>query len=271
MKILYPFILLTLLASNCFAQSYSPMYTPSSSHNLSFQCIDIYDRPIPGAHFTVTPGVYHQTNAHLHDSSSHPFSSASPGSGYADSNGVFSFTLVDTLIGQAEFISITCSNQAGQVTGQFNYAVGYNDVYYNDHPDIWIKIGGDDTGGGTGHGTTAYNRYMTSSAAYGLYNATYTYFGTHPGVSQLCTNDMTLPFGGKFDISDTWASPHISHDRGTAGDVAGPGSSQCPASNQVVISDFIAACVANGANATHSIPEGNHAHCNWADPSTYPH
>lgn len=264
-------LLAVLFAVAAFAQSYSPMYTPTSSINGGYQCLDQYNRPIPNAYFTVSPGIYVYTNAHLHDSPSHPFSSVSPTSGYADGNGVFNLTLTTTLIGQAEFLYITCSNAAGQVNAIANYAVGYNDVYYNDHPAIWLKIGGSDTGGGTGHGTTAYNRYMMTSAAYGLYYATYDYFNNHPGVTQLCTNDMALPFGGKFDIQDTWASPHLSHDRGTAADVAGPGSGQCPATNQVVISDFLASCVRNGASAAHSVAEGNHAHCNWADPSTYPH
>jgi hypothetical protein len=149
-------------------------------------------------------------------------------SGTAHANGVFNITLTTTLIGQAEGLQITCSNAFGSVTATANYAVGYNDVYYNDHPDILIKIGGSDTGGGTGHGTTAYNRYMMSNAAYGLYYSTYTYFNSHPAVTQVCTNDMALPFGGKFDIQQTWASPHISHDRGTAADVAGPGSGPMP-------------------------------------------
>ena len=84
---------------------------------------------------------------------------------------------------------------------------------------------------------------------------------------------MALPFGGKFDISSStrWASPHKAHDRGTAADVAGPGSGQCPAADQVVIADFLAACVSEGALAANSVNENNHAHCNFANPSTYPH
>src|SRR6266404_4616970 len=267
---LFVFTILILATAAAFAQSYSPMYQPKSSISGGYQCLDQYNNPVPYAYFVITPGIWLYTNSHLHDNSSHPVSSASPYYGYGDVNGVFNFTLATTLIGQAEFLSVTCSNANGQASGTANYAVGYNDVYYNDHPDIWLKIGGSDTGGDSGHGTTANIRYMMSSAAYGLYYSTYTYFANHSGVTQICTNDMALPFGGKFDIQQTWASPHASHDRGTAADVAGPGSGQCPAANQVIVADFLAACVANGASAASSVNETNHAHCNWADPSTYP-
>ena len=134
-----------------------------------------------------------------------------------------------------------------------------------------MRTGGSDTNGDSGHGSTLYNRYMMSYAAYGLYNATLDYFGIHPGVTQICTNDMALPFGGKFDIYRNWQSPHFEHDRGTAVDVAGPTSGQCPVPNQVNLADFLESCITFGAIRRYSIAEGNHAHCNWANPATYPH
>jgi hypothetical protein len=150
----------------------------------------------------------------------------------------------------------------------FDYVVGYNDVYYNNHEEIWKRIGGDDTGGGTGHGSTHYNRYMMSVPAYGLYYATLDYLDAHPGQQKVCTNDMALPFGGKFDTNRNWTSPHTAHDRGTAVDVAGS-SPQCPDAYEVNVAQFVDACAGRGG--AWSIPEGNHAHCNFVDPTSYPH
>src|SRR5487761_1988075 len=267
------------------AQSYSPLYAPQSTISGQYQCVDQYNNPVPYASITMATTVYVGTNAHFHgasNSSTEPISSVSPTSTTANSNGVWSVTLNTTLIGQAEALLITCSNGIGTLNASATDAVGYGDVYYNEHPSIWIDIGGSNTGADTGHGSTAYNRYMQVTSivngtgpAYGPYNATNSYFSNHPGVSQVCTNDMALPFGGKFDIQaltgNPWASPHSSHDRGTAADIAGPGTAQCPSANQVVIGDFIDACVTNGAIRANSIIEANHAHCQFASPSSFPH
>lgn len=47
-----------------------------------------------------------------------------------------------------------------------------------------------------------------------IYYATLDYLAVHPEISQICTNDMALPFGGKFDLGQDWQSPHSQHDRG---------------------------------------------------------
>jgi hypothetical protein len=175
---------------------------------------------------------------------------------------------------------VTCSNENGSVTVNADYGVGYGDLYFASSP-LWIQNGGNNTPGATddGHGTNANNHWMTQTASGGLAGATRSYLAGHARQTQICTNDMALPVGGKFDIQaivpgttglHRWASPHIAHDRGTAVDIAGPGSGQCP-NNQVNIAAFLQACVANGANVQNSVNEGNHAHCNFASVNTYPH
>jgi hypothetical protein len=220
------------------------------------------------------------TNAHLHESSSHPWSTlectdsdqCTPSAGqdiYANTTwrGSIEHRVATTLVGQAER---ECVYTYGS-TRCYDHVAGYNDVYYNNHEEIWLRIGGDETGGGTGHGSTYYNRYMMTNPAYGLYYATYDYLADHPGQEKVCTNDMALPFGGKFDIDQNWGSPHTAHDRGTAADVAGPGGSQCPAAYQVNVDEFLEDCRNHGALSAYSIPEGNHAHANFANPYSYPH
>ncbi len=87
---------------------------------------------------------------------------------------------------------------------------------------------------------------MTQAAAAGLAGATQSYLAGHASQTQICTNHMALPVGGKFDIQaivpgstglHPWASPRIAHDRGTAVDVAGPGSGQYP--NNRIVNDHI--------------------------------
>jgi hypothetical protein len=123
---------------------------------------------------------------------------------------------------------------------------------------------------------------MKSMPAWQLWYASLDYLAAHPEISKICTNDMALQFGGKFDICalggsgcsgvTPWVSPHSSHDRGTAADVAGVGTTQCAnaGGSGVNVAEFINRCVANGAQSVYSINEGNHAHCQFEVPS-WPH
>lgn len=225
--------------------------------------------------------AYPNTNAHLHTagqprSSIHCASESqcSPRVGYllngnTTGRGSIQFDLAATLIGQDENVSVRAAN-GGQT---MDYRVGYSDVYYNDHPEIWVRIGGTDTGANTGHGSTYYNRYMKSDPAYKFFYSTHWYLDVHPEISRVCANDMALPYGGKFDIGSTkWTSPHSQHDRGTAVDVAAVGTAQCAnaGGSGVNVEEFRQTCINNGAVATASFNEGNHAHCGFESP-TWPH
>jgi hypothetical protein len=273
--------LLTVFLTPSMAQTYDTFVSPNTSWTRWAYCRDINTGQI--VYYCVAEiytEYYPQTNAHLHESASHPWSTfwcADQTQCYPYDMHHFQITTswrgsvehdVRTLhkVGQAEKECIYADS-----TTCYDHVVGYNDVYYNNHEDIWLRIGGTDTGVDTGHGSTYYNRYMMSYAAYGVYDATNDYLASHSPQEKVCTNDMALPFGGKFDINQTWTSPHASHDRGTAVDVAGPGGGQCPAAYQVNVAEFIQACVNRGALSTYSVAEGNHAHVNWANPSSYAH
>ena len=118
------------------------------------------------------------------------------------------------------------------------------------------------------HGDNTFNHWMEQTSAYYLFYTTMLYLQNHEGHEKICTNDMALPFAGKFDIHRTWLSPHFEHDRGDSVDVAGPGAMQCPNNYEVNVQEFLLACGAN--SAVRLIDEGNHAHCGWFDPGTYP-
>ncbi len=159
------------------AQSYSPLFGPASANSQQWQCLDQYNQPIPGAYFTVQPGVYLYTNGHFH---------ANPG--------------------------------------------------------------------------------------YGIWNTAWAWVNAYNPGGYICVNDMALPYGGKFDTNQNWISPHASHDRGSAVDVATT-SSQCPPASVVTNPNaFLQLCVANDAKP-YPISQVDPAdvHCNWTDPATYPH
>jgi hypothetical protein len=305
------FMILTglLLPIMCLGQTYNPIYAPlmPSAHAWVY-CYNInsgqifYNCPV-----FITTAFYSATNGHFHYQSGQPRSSIScinsanlcnPVSGLNINANTASLGSVEvyttgSLVGQAERLVAYPNGNPG-AAAHLDYAVGYNDVFYNDHPELWKKIGGSETGGNTGHGTTAYNRWMqltnppyyNTGPAYGLYYASLQYQQDHGGIV-LCANDMALPFGGKFDICSyspplpscsgggyfPWQSPHSQHDRGTAADIAGTGSAQCAnaGGSGVNITEFITYCVANGALSAYSFNEGNHAHCGFDDPNSWPH
>lgn len=257
-----------LIATPLCAQSYAILYAPQSSNSETWVCADQNNNPIPYAAFTVTNGVYLYTNSHEHDDISHPFSSASPSSGYADGSGNFTFSVNTTLVGQAESEHLQCSNGNGTAYGAEDFGVGYSDIYWDDHPEEYIQIGGSTTG----HGDNTGNHWMQTTPAYGYYYAVGSYIANYNSGNPVCANDMALPYGGKFDIQDNWTSPHLSHDRGSAVDTA-TSAGQCPSANVVTnTSAFLLACVQNGAQSyPTSQVDPYDVHCNWTNPSAYPH
>lgn len=276
--VLLAFSVGVVCVSNLEAQIF---YSPSSSNRLYAYCYDPSTGGlVTNCNYELGYGYWTYTNGHFHESTPHPSSSFSPDSGNTGASGYAPVTVSTTLVGQEEFVEVWNVDNPNDPGSELDFYVGYNDLY-SSSSNLWILIGGSDTGGGTGHGTTAYNHFQTRTAGSGLYAATQQYLASHAGVNQICINDCALPSGGKFDICNAaypgctavtpWANPHISHDRGTAADIAGPTSGQCPVGNRVVIAVFLQRCIANGASSIHSAPEGNHAHCNWADPATYPH
>ena len=264
-------------------QQLSGFIDPRSSTQLNAECGDpptaFTDCPIS---ISITPQP--MTNAHLHNTPPQPSSTMCTGqctsaaatiTGHTDAKtGLFAFTLLAGIVGQDEVLTVSSPNTLN--TSAYAYSVGYGDLKYGSYAS-WKPIGGSDTGADTGHGTTANNRYMTLQTYNALY-ATYVDWATLSGNCYICVNDAALPYGGKFDIQAVvpdssgsyhpWASPHISHDRGSAVDIGATRTKYCQ--YPVAVNAFLAACKRHGFDPVHSIPEGNHVHCNTLDPATYP-
>lgn len=242
-------------------------FAPSSTNTLYAYCIDQDGYLVP-CNVRLSVAVYLETNGHYHYSPLPPISSISPSSGYTGNypNLNMPVTLTTTQVGEFETVGVypsDCDNGEEGVTcieTNYDYAVGYNSLVYIGNSNIFYQTGGNTTG----HGDNTFNHYMTVNAATGLQQATTYYLNTYNPGQKICINDMALPIGGKFDIKDNWQSPHISHDQGTAADVAAVAGS-CPAKYTVNLDNFRLACINRGNSlAVNTITEGNHVHCRWA-------
>jgi len=115
-------------------------------------------------------------------------------------------------VGQAEWAT-TCALGGG--CGNYYYAVGVTIYWVSDH-GIWFHTGAREI-----HGNSVnYNHWMRTDPAYAYYYATLDYQAAHPDHGLVWSNDMSLPFGGKFDLLGTWSAgeEHLSHGEGTAAD-----------------------------------------------------
>lgn len=142
--------------------------------------------------------------------------------------------------------------------------VGYNDLYWIAEQDPWIHIGGNTTG----HGGNEYNHWMQIGPALGLWATANHFIADHPAQGKIAVNDMSLPFGGRFDIraNNRWAGSHHNHGRGKAVDVRGkPGDYTIPPEH---LAEFRDLCTFYGASFAQiedpSNTDGNrHIHCEF--------
>ena len=210
-------------------------------------------------HLSLSTNYYIGTNGHFHTNPPPTTAGLNPTSGYTGnySNLEMPVQLQTTQVGEMEAIYVEDVDD-GYVY-HTDYAVGYNTFTYVGPSNIFIQIGGNTTM----HGDNTWNHWMTPSALQGLQNATVSYLNTNNPGGAICINDMSLPIGGVFDVSNTWRwhPPHVSHDWGTAADVATT-TNQCSASNIVNPAAFMRACSSSGA-IDRRLENPPHVHCRW--------
>jgi len=93
------------------------------------------------------------------------------------------------------------------------------------------------------------NHYGTVSMNGSLVSLADSYANAFPG-QRLAYNDMSLEYGGLFDINGTWAPPHSSHRFGVDADLR-----LVPAERRLRLHQLITA-----AGISRVIVEGNHWH-----------
>lgn len=112
--------------------------------------------------------------------------------------------------------------------------------------------------------------HATSRAA-SLYYCTLEYLAAHPQ-EKICTNDISLPFGGVFDLNNNWSAPYTFHRKGDSVDIPTAAANQCPTSYKVpdaYASEFLNLCITQHnampiqGNCGGSCIESNHIHFRW--------
>lgn len=234
-------------APTALGQTYSPLFAPSTSHTVTLWCEDDYGFLITNCDMAVATGYYINTNAHTESqhSGSAPLSTVSPTSFNTGEDGYQDVTLTTTVVGHAEYIRACAS-----VCKDFDYAVGDTLYWVSDH-GIWTHVGARPE-----HGSSVnYNHWMKTYPAYQFYCSTLDYQAKYPGL--VADNDMSLQFGGYFDVNGYWTyGAHASHRTGADVDINGTND------------DFLNYCLDYGATFVTKHGPGN-LHCRWAEYGTH--
>jgi len=235
---------------------------PSSTNTLYAVCYNYYGNYVP-CNVGIVMEYYQDSNGHFHgaNSGSHPVSSVSPATGYTGNYSGYQMpiTVSTTQVGQME--SIEVQDFDNTVVTNTDYAVGYSGLVYLGNSSIFSQIGGNTTG----HGDNTWNHYMTVNAANGIQIAATYYINHYNAGQKVCINDMALPIGGTFDITQNWAPPHKAHSLGTAVDVADV-ANQCTAAYVVNPNLFLQTSIRQGgASGSLSLIETGHVHVQWTN------
>lgn len=186
---------------------------PSIGGQVSTIDIDIscsfFGAPIPDCEITNNPPVPAEPNTggHNHSDSGRPLGTLEPLQGNSGSDAILTVTY-------------TAPDPAGvvRITGS-----GFHPTYgfFSGTFTIGIMVPGlQELGAGSNYdlvGQTAThpsNHFGTAGLLASLGSLAQTYSTAYPG-QRLGYNDMSLPFGGLFDISANWGTPHKSHRLGT--------------------------------------------------------
>jgi hypothetical protein len=210
--------------------------------------IDVYcsffGAPIPDCEITNNPPAPAEPNTggHIHSDSGRPLGTLEPLSGNSGSDAFLTVTYTAPI-----------ASGVVRVTGS-----GFHPTYGFFSGDFTIGIlvpGLSELGPGVNYdlvGQTAThpsNHFGSASLLASLTSLAQTYAAAYPG-QRLGYNDMSLPYGGLFDINANWSTPHVSHRLGTDVDLRLVPPQQRQALQQMIRSSGISTILV----------EGNHWH-----------
>jgi hypothetical protein len=281
---LLPSLLALACAHHLQAQDKPPaVVAPGDVISFIFVCVDAQTGvPVPGVQMTFGVNFVPGTGSHFHtDSTGHFPYGLNPQTGVTgtvpDANvPAVDVTLTTTPIAETAEIKAHCQNQDPNAPDAVaDSIVGRNDIFFVSPDGVWSQVGAT-----TAHGSVAFNHWMQTAPAFSLLAATQMYLSMFPDTpgGVVASNDMSLAYGGKFDICSNWDSPHQFHDQGTAADIRGNNNSNAvPVSRQ---GQFLMFCDMQGGtfdileNACPNDSDGHvqksnrHMHCQFGGPST---
>lgn len=190
---------------------------PSIGGQVNTVDVDIYcsffGAPVPDCDITINPLVPAEPNTggHIHSDGGRPLGTLNPMQGNSGSDAFLTVTYTAPI-----------ASGVIRVSGS-----GYHPNYgfFSGTFTIGIMVPGLQELGASGNydlvGQTAAhpsNHFGTATFLASLGSAAQAYTTAYPG-QRLAYNDISLPYGGLFDISGGWSTPHISHRLGTDADL----------------------------------------------------
>jgi hypothetical protein len=150
--------------------------------------------------------------------------------------------------------------------------VAYQDIYLYGGASTNTFIGGTvwHPAGNNHSGTLAFNNAITA-----VTNQDQNEFGCYSDYQIVGLNDMSLPFGGVFDVGSasqgippgSWVEPHKTHDRGRSADFKfKPGEANSILGDPGVVDEFLRICRVNGlsfAQVESAGTSNQHVHCGF--------
>lgn len=225
--------------------------TYPSSYNykrgFTISVTDAAENPVPDAEVKITRAYLQGTGGHAHGN--HGGNSLIPpdalqGTFYAQGAHGYSLTLTTDANGTAVVDSLVASQIAGtylvtasllsdpsvmdtvNLNVQVQGLVYFGDLIYLPNGEKPFILYQSDNGRANHPGNNYCTPAMGDSLFLGILDI-YGWSGSEQGGSnpvKPSLNDMSLPWGGLFDIDDTWAPPHHWHRVGRSVDINNPGS-----------------------------------------------
>ena len=154
---------------------YDPLYDPGGVWSLWAYCYDWEGELVYDCDIAVNADAYSDSGGHFHNAN-RPVSLVSEyfNQGFKDvlydNTGPLGRTIVyfkQPDYGEAEVLwNCPVGYYGGTRCGSHAFGVGYDPIFYVSEKPEWIHVGAT---GSYGHGSNAYNHWMTCEAAWGIY------------------------------------------------------------------------------------------------------
>jgi len=186
---------------------------PSSPLNLILRCLNnATGQVIPFCDLSLTWQARANSGGHNHHSSSRPKGTFAPASGNSGASGQLPTTYTSPDPSGIIDITVRGTLPNGTPVNPASYTIGV------EIPDLVVLVEGAnyDLVGETG--THPVNHYGTPTFVGMLKTVAGSYAAAFPG-QILSYNDMSMPYGGLFDINANWSPPHREHRTGQSCDL----------------------------------------------------
>ena len=246
---------LFLLIGTAFAPMVRAQLPLNSRSYMYAYCVDQYGYIIYYCNVSISNGYSNFSGGHQHEDFAKPHSTVAPTSG---NTGYWGLPLAVTTdeVGGVEYIDVCAT-----FCGRYHFAVGAGGLYPLPYgQQTYVNIGWTSTHPWGNH-------YGTLNTIYGIQDTSNQYHAEFPQYPINAINDMSLVYGGLFDVGPSkWNTPHDNHRYGTSVDIRGNGAANSVPRIPAVQARFQQICLENGAIWTlheDQNTDNEHFHCEW--------